>query len=71
MPATSTLHVHTEILGVEVGHWCNQCLLSTGFRVWYVNRIGTSMCLHSANGCTDCHHEDVTLTDDPRTVWES
>lgn len=65
------LLVTTEVVGVEIGHWCNRCLLSTGIRVWYVVAVGPSLCFHSTNGCTECDHDDIALVEDPRVVWES
>lgn len=63
--------LHVEVLGVEVGHWCNTCMASSGMRVWYVNRAHTSLCLHSATGCVDHDHDDVELVATPTTVWQS
>lgn len=63
--------VTTELLGVEVGHWCNQCMLPSGFRVLYVVRRGLSMCFHRTVACRDCDHEDIELTDAPSTIWQS
>lgn len=63
--------VHVEVVGVEVGHWCNRCLTSAGMRVWYVNTMLSSMCLHSATGCVDEDHDDVELIDNPRVVWKN
>lgn len=60
-----------EVLGVEVGHWCNQCLVSSGIRVWYVNAIGLSMCFHSSTACRDCDQDDVELVEHSTTVWRS
>lgn len=71
MDRRAALLVTTELLGVEVGHWCNRCLLSTGFRVFYVVAIGPALCFHSASACTDCNHEDIELVATPTMVWKS
>lgn len=71
MDRRTALLVVVEVIGVEVGHWCNRCMLSSGIRIWYAVQTGPRLCFHSAIACTDCEHEDVELTEAPATVWES
>lgn len=66
-----TVPVLVEVLGVEVGHWCRPCALSTGMRVWYVNLSLGRMCMHSATGCVEQDHDDVELVEAPTTHWLS
>lgn len=63
--------VHVEVLGVEVGHWCRPCALSSGIRVWFVRSIFGSMRLCSQTGCLEHDHDDVELTERPTTIWQS
>lgn len=63
--------VHVELLGVEVGHWCRPCALSTGMRVWYVTRTLGQMSLRSKTGCMEQDHNDVELTEHPSTIWQT
>lgn len=69
--ARRVLRVTTEVLGVEVGHWCNRCLISSGIRVRYVVGIGPRLCFHTATACQDCDEDDVELVDAPTTIWAS
>lgn len=65
----ATVVVQVEVIGVEVGHWCNICLLSSGMRVWYVTATGPAITLRSVTGCRDEDHDDVELVEQPTTVW--
>lgn len=69
--ARRVLRVTTEVIAVEVGHWRNRCLISSGIRVRYVVGIGPRLCFHTGTACQDCDEDDVELVADPRIVWES
>lgn len=68
--ARRTLRVTTELIAVEVGHWCNRCLTSAGIRVRYAVAVGPSLCFHTATACQDCEHDDVELVESPTTIWQ-
>lgn len=69
--ARRVIYVTTELLGVEVGHWCNHCLTSAGIRVRYTVAVGPTLCFHTATACQDCDHDNVELVDNPTVVWKS
>jgi hypothetical protein len=71
MHRARVIHVHLELLGVETGHWCRPCALSSGIRVWYVRKIVGVWRLCSETGCLEHDHDDVELVDNPTTVWQS
>lgn len=50
-----------EYLDHEAGHWCNTCLLSTGFRFWVVCRQNDRMDLRQRLHCYECGGHDITL----------
>lgn len=60
-----------EVLGVEVGHWCNHCALPSGIRVLFVTRTGPAMTFRTADGCTDCDGDDITVEPVARTIWNA
>lgn len=71
--AAAVVVFHVEVLGVEVGHWCNACMRSSAIRVWYVTRTGLAMTLRQGAACADreCDSRDVELTEQPTTIWQS
>ncbi len=69
--ARRVLRVTTEVIAVEVGHWCNRCLNSGGILVRYTVGVGPRLCFHTGTACQDCDHDDVELVDAPTTIWQS
>ena len=49
----ASVRVHMEILDVEVGLWCNTCMLPSGVLVRFVTSTGTSMSLRQKLSCED------------------
>lgn len=60
----AVLKVHVEYVGHEVGHWCNQCMLSTGARLWWTTTTNGDTTLRQCLFCVDCESHDITVSDD-------
>jgi len=48
-----------EVLSLETGLWCMDCMLSTGLRLWYVTSTGLASTLRSKAECRECGGRDL------------
>ncbi|WP_109507347.1 hypothetical protein [Nocardioides speluncae] len=55
-----TVHVRTEQVDHEHGHWCNDCMLSTGLRWWDVLIIGGRWIFRTIWWCHECGGRNIT-----------
>lgn|GEM_PF-7048426 len=52
--------LQVEYVTHDPGLWCNDCLLSTGLRIWYTVTTGdTTGALHEQVFCTDCGGRNI------------
>ena len=53
------LEIHVELLDVDVGHWCEHCLLPSGIWVSAVQKApAPGWIFFGFNMCTDCENND-------------
>lgn len=49
-----TVTLHRELIAHDHGHWCSDCLLSTGIRAYIVLRTKDRMWVTQMVWCEDC-----------------
>lgn len=52
--ATRAVDVHAEVIDFDHGHWCNRCMLPTGFRFWVAVTIDYWMQMQVRPWCYQC-----------------
>lgn len=49
-----------EVLSLETGLWCMDCMLSSGLRLWFVTSTGLASTLRSRVECRECGGRNLT-----------
>lgn len=52
--------VQVEHLANDLGLWCNDCMLSSGIRVWFASTHAGVTTVRSTLGCLDCDGDNIT-----------
>lgn len=60
MQRHATVPVRLERVLDEYGAWCNDCLLGSGVRSWFMVMVGLRMWLRPVLWCCDCGGQNVT-----------
>lgn len=55
----AVLHVHTELLALDSGHWCRSCALPSGHRAVVATTIAGRVSVSTVLRCSECRGDDV------------
>lgn len=64
--AHAVVTVTIEYVTHELGHWCRDCALPSGMRMWLAVRGPRGMNLQSRVWCDDCGGPNVVIDDEHR-----
>lgn len=59
----AVLHVNTELLALDSGHWCRACALPSGHRAVVAMTIGPRVSVSTVVRCGECRGDDIELAD--------
>ena len=60
--ADAVLHVRTELLALDSGHWCRSCALPSGHRAVVATTLGGRVSVSTVLRCGECRGTDIETT---------